>query len=449
VSVASRGLTPAVGGVRMIPKPDAIGRDYIVLCLRIDQHVAGFVDAYFGPADLKAKVELEQVRPVARLQEDVAALRERIGAESDDPERRRWFTAQLVAIDVQLQALVGDPLPYVDHVAACFDYRMTRRPDSVYRAAATHLAELLPGDGPLLDRLAAWDALFFVPPAQLGAVIDRVIAVVRERSEQHFGLPPGEGLRVALVTGEPWSAYNWYDGGFQSRIDVNTDLPIAAKRLVDVLAHEAYPGHHLENVWKESDLVGVRGRLEATVLTYNTPECLISEGLAELGLRFASPPESEAELLAELFGLAGLPLARDPIAAADAAERTVAMAGARGILAAASADAALLRHADGVSHDDVLAYLRDVGLMAPDRAAKLLEFIEHPLYRTYVFVYSEGERLLGRWLDAVPPASRAARFGRLLHEQLTPGAIVDELAPASQGPRGQAATPRGPTASSP
>jgi hypothetical protein len=108
------------------------------------------------------------------------------------------------------------------------------------------------------------------------------------------------------------------------------------------------------------------------------------------------------------------------------------MADARRTLGAAAADAALMRHAEGVTHEAVLAYLREVALMAPDRASKLLEFIEHPLYRTYVFVYSEGERLLGQWLDAVPPASRAARFGRLLHEQLTPSVIVEELAAGGQ-----------------
>jgi hypothetical protein len=429
MNLASRGVTPAAGGERMVPLPDAIARDYIVLCLRIEQHVPGFVDAYFGPADLKAKVELEQVRPVARLRDDAMALRDRAGsAEVDDPGRRRWLKAQLAAIEMQLRSLAGDPLPYADQVATCFDFRMVRRPDAVYQEAATRLSELLPGDGPVADRLAAWDARFAVPPARLGAVSDRLIAVIRERAERHFGLPTGEGLRVGLVTGQPWCAYNWYDGGLQSRVDVNTDLPIQVKRLVDTLAHETYPGHHLENAWKEADLVGVRGRLEATVLTINTPECLISEGLAELGLRFASPPESEADLLIELYGLAGLPIAADPAAASDAAHRTVAMAPSRRTLGGAMADAALLRHAEGTSHADVQSYLRDVALMSPERATKALEFIEHPLWRTYVFVYSEGEQLLARWLDAVPPNARAARFGRLLHEQLTPGAIVAELA---------------------
>lgn len=429
MSAPARGTTPAVGGERTVPLPDAIARDYIVLCLRIDQHVPGFVDAYFGPADLKARVELEPVRAVARLRDDAGALHERArSTEVEDPVRRRWLVAQLAAIEAQLRALTGDPLPYADHVATCFDLPMTRRSDAVYAAAAAQLAELVPGDDPLPDRLAAWDARFVVPPARLGAVIDRLIALVRERAAGHFGLPDGEGLRVGLVTNQPWGAYNWYDGGLQSRVDLNTDLPIEVKRLIDTLCHETYPGHHLEHAWKEADLVRSRGRVEASVLTINTPECLISEGLAELGRLFASPPGSEADLLEELFGLAGLPIARDPAAARDAAERTVAMADVRATLAASAADAALLRHADGAAHDDVLAYLCDVGLMAPDRAVKALEFIEHPLWRTYVFVYSAGEALLRRWLETVPAADRAARFDRLLHEQLTPGAVVEELA---------------------
>jgi hypothetical protein len=67
--------------------------------------------------------------------------------------------------------------------------------------------------------------------------------------------------------------------------------------------------------------------------------------------------------------------------------------------------------------------------MAPERAAKRLSFIEHPLWRTYVFVYHEGEALLRRWLEAVPPGAAvgAGRFGRLLHESLTPAAITAEI----------------------
>ena len=92
-----------------------------------------------------------------------------------------------------------------------------------------------------------------------------------------------------------------------------------------------------------------------------------------------------------------------------------------------------MRHADGIGHDEVLAWLERVGRFAPAAAAKRLEFIEHPLWRTYVFVYHEGEALLRRWLEAVPQPERAGRFGRLLREQLDPATIAAEagISPSS------------------
>ena len=77
------------------------------------------------------------------------------------------------------------------------------------------------------------------------------------------------------------------------------------------------------------------------------------------------------------------------------------------------------------------SYLERVGRYPPRLAQKILGFIEHPLSRTYVFVYEEGEALLRRWLEIVPTAERPARFGRLLHEQLTPAAVAAELAGAT------------------
>jgi hypothetical protein len=176
-----------------------------------------------------------------------------------------------------------------------------------------------------------------------------------------------------------------------------------------------------------AELVDRLHRLEASILLINAPECLVSEGLADLGHELVVPAAEEADLLVELYERAGLPIASDAASARAAAETTVALAGPRRRLTESRVNAALMRHADGASHDAVLAFLEQVGRYAPPVAAKRLEFIEHPLWRTYVFVYHEGEALLRRWLDAVPVTERAARFGRLLREQLTPTAIAAEL----------------------
>jgi hypothetical protein len=422
--------TLATGGERQVPAPDAIARDYILLGLRLDQHIPGLVDGYFGPADLKAQVDIEQLREPARLAEDADALLGRLPVEVTDAQRRDWLAAQLVAMRTHAAGLAGEILPYVELVERTYAWSPLRRDEAIFDRAAAELDALVPGGGPLIDRLEAWDARFEVPLDRLPGVVDWLVGLFRARAAELFGLPEGEDLRVGLVSKKPWSGYNWYDGGLRSRVDINTDLPARAANLLGLIPHETYPGHHLEHAWKEDDLVNRQRRLEASILILHAPEALISEGLAELGLDFASPPDQAADLLVELYARAGLPIAADPVAAREAAERTVAIARPRELLSEARVNAALMRHADGASHDETLAYLERVGRNPRRLAEKRLEFIEAPLSRTYVFVYHEGQALLRRWVAVVPEVERPARFGRLLHEQLTPMAIAAELAAA-------------------
>jgi hypothetical protein len=426
------GSVVAAGGTREVPAPDPVAREYLLIALRLDQHIPGLVDGYFGPADLKAEVDLEQLRSPTALADDADALGERVRNEVADAQRSEWLGLQLVALATQARALAGESLPYVDHVTRCFAWTPRRRDDAIFDAAAAELEALLPGGEPLPDKLAAWDRKFEVPVDALHDVVEWLVERFRARADELFGLPRGEALRVRLVTGQPWSGYNWYDGGRRSRVDINTDLPVRAADLLHTVAHETFPGHHLEHAWKEADLVDRQRRLEASILLINTPECLISEGLADVGRRFAVPSEEHVDLLVELYERAGLPIRADRAAALDAAERTVALLGPRRVLSETRVNAALMRHADGASHEETLAYLERVGRFSAPVAAKRLEFIEHPLWRTYVFVYHEGEALLDEWLAAVPSADRATRFGRLLHEQLTPPAIAAELAAANR-----------------
>ncbi|HEX7948818.1 MAG TPA: hypothetical protein VF494_00600, partial [Candidatus Limnocylindrales bacterium] len=104
---------PAVGGTRLVPAPDPIARDYLLLALRLDQRIPGLVDGYFGPAEIKARVDTEQLRPPARLRDDAAALRARLGADVEDVQRREWLDGQLLALETQAAALAGDELPYL------------------------------------------------------------------------------------------------------------------------------------------------------------------------------------------------------------------------------------------------------------------------------------------------------------------------------------------------
>lgn len=421
---AARPSVPAVGGTREVPAPDQIAADYILLGLRFDQHMPGIVDGYYGPADLKARVDTDQLRAPRRLIDDVAALSETVAREVDELDRRTWLTAQLDALDGHARALAGEPLPYAEYVERCMGFAPRRHADAEFDAAVAAVDAMLPGPGSVAERLAAWDRHLAIPVERVASVAGWLLGRFRERAARDLGLPDGEAIRLEIVRDQPWIAYDWYEGGRRSRVDLNVDLPVTAPDLIVTIAHEAYPGHHLEYAWKETELVDARRRLEATMILTNTPEGPVSEGLARYGTRFASPLDERTSLIVELFERAGMAVATDRAAATDMAEKAVALVGPRDVLDAATDQAALLRHADCATHEEALAYLRDVGRYPEDVARKRLEFIEDPLSRLYVFAYEQGEALVARWVETAEAPDRVGRFGTLLREQVTPGRLL-------------------------
>jgi len=412
----------AVGGQHSVPEPDEIARDYLLLALRLDQHVPGLVDGYYGPRDLKAQVDVEPLRPADRLADDAAVLRARVASSVSDPDRARWLDRQLLALETQARVRAGEDVPYLDRVRRCFDAEPVALPRPTYAGVRAELERVVPGQGDLHMRLDAWDRRFVIPPDLVQGVVDWLLPRIREAGAV-FPIPAGESLRVALVRKQPWSGYNWYDGALRSRVDINVDLPIRPYDLITTLTHETFPGHHLEHAWKEARLLREQRRVEASILLINTPECYVSEGLAELGRRYTLDRDAWLTLLLGAYGVAGLRWGHD-----DAA-RQLAIGDALHRIRGAGGDAALMLHAEGRPRAEVLRFLEDEALMTPERAAKRLEFVEHPLWRTYVFSYAGGEELLGAWCEAGGPGPDGprARFVRLLTEQLTPSGLAADL----------------------
>ena len=120
-------------------------------------------------------------------------------------------------------------------------------------------------------------------------------------------LPDTESFTVEYVTNKPWSGYNWYQGGYRSVIQVNTDLPIYIDRAIDLACHEGYPGHHVYNALLEQRLVRERGWVEFSVYALFSPQSLIAEGTANYGIEVAFPGEERTAFEREvLYPLAGL-----------------------------------------------------------------------------------------------------------------------------------------------
>src|SRR5205814_4126445 len=141
-----------------------------------------------------------------------------------------------------------------------------------------------PGDGTLLERYAAFRRRDQCPPEKLEQAVAALHSALRDLVRSGYGLPEQETVEFEVVTDKPWSGFNYYLGNYRSRVAVNADLPKRKAALVHLVAHETYPGHHTEHCRKERLLVEAARELEHTIFLVNTPDCLIAEGLADLGL---------------------------------------------------------------------------------------------------------------------------------------------------------------------
>ena len=400
---------------------DDVAREYLLIALALGELEEGIVDSYYGPAEIRDEARAAKSTP-AELRARARGLRARLSGVTD-AQRARWLDRQLVALETLAGQLDGEQLPYRELVERCFDAAPEATPADEYERVRAELERLLPGGGNVRERLEAHDAALTVPVDLLAGIVEWLTGELRTAARQAFYVPAREDLTISLVKNEPWGAYNWYYGDLRSRIEVNTDLPMRAPRLMDLLAHEGFPGHHLEHATKEAKLVLEQGRFESSVQLINTPEAYISEGLADTGVRFVAPEERWQELLLGICERAGIPMTRDEANLNWRIRST--LQGLRG----SQGDAALQLHGDGRSVDDVVTFLERNALVTRERAQKMLEFITHPLWRAYVFCYAGGERLLTAWIEqAGSEQGERERFGRLLSEQLTPSGIAQETA---------------------
>lgn len=381
----------------------SIAERYLLLGLRLGEHVDGLVDVYFGPEELQAAAR-ESTPDPQTLAGEASALLADIAEADLDEQRRRWLSAQVVGLECVARMLAGEAVPWSEAVRRCYGIEVERTPESTFEAMHARLDAALPGSGDLADRLQRWDETQNVPEA---SVLDAFAALaddLRERTRALVGLPEGEHIDPVVVTERPWSAYNWYLGGLASRIELNSDLPFRSYFFAPMVAHEGYPGHHTERACKEAGLVRELGWPEASVALIHTPECLVAEGIAEVAVEQAWGerwPEVAAELLRP-FGIPfDLPVAVEVLAAYP-------------VKRAVDVNVAFGLNEQGWSEEEAIAYVSRWSLAAVDRAEKAVSFCSHPLWSAYVPTYAYGYRLVRPFVDRAE-----GNFRRLLTEQLT------------------------------
>lgn len=394
---------------------------YIELGLELNKYVDGLVDAYYGPRSIADKIaQSPKIDPkilAERARELIGQLDSNVPIDDSSSahslRRRTWLRAQIIGLRTTALKLSGQAIDYLTEVELCYGVKPRRVPPEEIEEARSVLDRVIPGKGELAARLISYRESFATPPEKLDAILRDLSEVFREQTGRAFGLPRGEALDFELVKSKPWSGFNYYLGGFRSRVAINIDLPVLSTSLAHLVAHEAYPGHHTEHTRKERDLVNRNRQFEESIFLVGTPQCLIAEGLADFGLE-ALFGDRHFEIVSQLMIKRGINYPDQELSEARYAFET---------LGKVRANAAWDLHQNGVQPNEVIEMMERDALLSGARAQKAVEFLLDPTWRAYITCYVEGYQLVRSFVGSVDTVSevvRQSRFKRLISEQLIP-----------------------------
>jgi hypothetical protein len=396
---------------------------YVKLVLAVGEHDPSYVDAYYGPPELKEEVQNEK-RSLDQIAGDARDLIVSLkgaapGGGELDRLRHRFLIRQTEALVSRVEMMLGKALTFDEESMALYDAVAPHYSEEHFEAVLRDLDRALPGEGSAPAKYEAFRAQFVIPREKLDQVFRTAIDECRARTRERLHLPPEEDFTVEYVSGRPWSAYNWYQGNFRSVIQVNTELPIFIDRAIDLAAHEGYPGHHVYNMLLEKSLARDRGWTEFTVYPLYSPMSLIAEGSANYGIDVAFPGEERVRYEAKaLFPIAGL----DP----GKAGHYYAVHELAHKLSYAGNEAARLYLNGEIDAAQAAEWLTRYALFEPARAAQRVRFFD--TYRSYVINYNLGRDLVGRYVESRGgTADQADRRWKIFEDLLSSPRLASDL----------------------
>jgi hypothetical protein len=398
VAALALALAASCGGGQKTSDPpaeaitaDGAAERFVKLALALGRHDPHYVDAYTGPPEWAeaAKAGDVSLQTLKTEAEAILAALDALSRDGVDP-REAGLKGLTTAALARIRMAMGEKLSFNEEARLLYGVEPRAYSLAEFDAALGAIDALLPGEGALADRFNAFRASVAIPADRLPAVFDAAIAECKRRTVAHYTLPETEKFTLRFVSDKPWSGYNWYQGDFESVIEINTDQPIHLDRAVDLGCHEGYPGHHVWNLMVDEALLRGEGLVEFSILPLFSPQALIGEGSANYGIELAF---SDAEKLAferdVLFPLAGV----DPALAG----KLQALTKLRRDLAHADTYVAREYLEGRIDRAAAAALIEKYKLETPALAARRVDFFD--TYRAYVINYTIGRDLVAAYID--------------------------------------------------
>jgi len=388
--------------------------EFVQLALAINEHLPGYVDAYFGHSQWDQEARQTGKLPLPALTQRVDQLATNVSHANEwDAQRKDFLAHQISAMQMSLRLLAGENVSLAEEAQALYDVQPAWKDEAYFIEHQKWLDESLPKGGLLKERFETWQNSLEISIEKARELLPFITNTLRVLTRRKFSLPEDESFIVEFVSDQPWMAYNRYLGESKSRIEINTDLPIRVDGLAVTIAHEGYPGHHTELAIKEAKLVKQMNYREHLVTLVNAPSCVIAEGIATSALETVLTDQELEDLYREeILPRAGMThVDVKTIMEINRAERKV-----RNLWG----NAAFMLHDQKKSTGEIISYLQKYEMSTEKEAERAIQFMSGPLDHSYIFTYTAGYDLLKELFSI---ADRDKYFARLLAEPVTPSQI--------------------------
>jgi len=393
---------------------DDFAKNYLSLGLRINKHINGYVEHYYGPSELKKAIDAEGITSPSKLMQDCKNLRNQIKDQGFEEKRHIFLEKALVAIYTILRKLDGEKLPYLEQVEKLYDFKPIMHKDDFFYDLTSQAEEIYKGDGTLFNRIKTYAQRRAIPQKKIKNLMLKAINIARKRTKDLFPnlLPSNENILLNEVKDKSWAMYNWYLGNYTSRIDVNISGIHYWTGLLNLACHEGYPGHHMESSVRDHLLYSKKGYFETSILMIYTPEMVIHEGMGELAEKILFNSSESNKILLEEF-------CPDP-SIEDDLETLIKQNEIRSGFKGFDYNLAYYKYVKGWNDDKLIRYSRDFKVIPENGIKAMIRFISDEIWAPYIPVY-QGERLIIEKFGKKPSPNQ---FQELITNQTLPSDLI-------------------------
>lgn len=365
-------------------------KELVTITLKLGELDPDLVDSYIGLQKLDSNEEIR----LELIEKDLKNLFYDINKTKPDNDisllRKNYQLAILNSLKYRIKFLKGDKVEFLKECEKIYQYKPSLRPISYYDSLLVELDSLIPGEGNLIDRYSKYRHKFIVKNDHLDGSFRKALDYAALKTKEYIEMPIEEGVTIEYMEGAPWSAYNWYKGNYNSLIQVNKSVDIHFEKILDLAAHESYPGHHVYYTKREKNFYKDSGFVEFSIYPLYSPVSFLAEGTAEYGIDLVFPENEKIDYIYNN-------LVNDEEVSKDDLKKYISILDIFEKL-----DEVIInisqKYLDGeIIIEEAVRMLRKYGLESEISAIRRMNFVRR--YRSYIINYTLGKRFVKNYIE--------------------------------------------------